>query len=80
MAIILEVDSCLKAKSKEINFNTVETMIALQELVGRIIVDMAPTMVSADELVEHARKHLDNTIRIGMAAKGQLMHKPTLPQ
>jgi hypothetical protein len=71
MAIILEVDACLKAKSKDINFNTVETMIALQELVGRIIVDMAITQVSADELTEHCKKHLDDTIRIGMQVKGR---------
>lgn len=82
MAIILEVDACLKAKSKDINFNTAETMLALQELVGRIIVDMAMTKVSADELATHAKKHLDNTIEIGMRTKAQAMpmHRPTTPQ
>jgi hypothetical protein len=69
MAVIIEVDKMLKQGN--FPFNTVEVMLGLQELVGRIIVDMATTKTSADELVVHAKRHLDNTIRIGMQAKGQ---------
>jgi hypothetical protein len=69
MGVILEVDKMLKQGS--FPFNTVEVMLGLQELVGRIIVDLAQTQVSADELMEHTMRHLNNTVRIGMAAKGQ---------
>jgi hypothetical protein len=46
-------------------------MLGLQELVGRIIVDMATTQVSADELIKHSKEHLDDTVRVGMQAKGR---------
>jgi len=69
MGVILEVDQMLKERGRD--FNTVEVMIGLQELVGRIIVDMSMTPVSAGELIVHAKKHLDDTVRIGLQAKGQ---------
>jgi hypothetical protein len=68
MGVILEVDRMLKQGN--FPFNTVEVMLGLQELVGRIIVDMAMTPVSASELVTHTKQHLDNTVRIGMETKG----------
>ena len=69
MAVIIEVDKMLK--EKKFPFNTVEVMLGLQELVGRIIVDMAPTQITADQLIEHSKSHLVDTVRIGMAQKGQ---------
>jgi len=69
MGVVIEVDKMLKQQN--LPFNTLEVMLGLQELVGRLIVDMATTQVSAGELVEHSKKHLDDTVRIGMATKGQ---------
>jgi len=69
MAVVLEVDTMLRQKN--LPFNTIEVMLGLQELVGRLIVDMATSQVSAGELVEHTKKHLDDTVRTGMATKGQ---------
>jgi hypothetical protein len=71
MAVVVEVDRMLKAKSRDIDLNQAEVMLGLQELVGRIIVDMASTQPGAMDLADHAKKHLDATIRIGMATKGQ---------
>ena len=70
MAVVIEVGRMLETRAKELSLNQAEVMIGLQELVGRTIVDMSNTQVGADTLAEHARKHLDDTIRIGMATKG----------
>jgi hypothetical protein len=71
MAVVLETDAMLKAKGKELGLNQAEVILGLQELVGRIIVDMAMTTVGADELVGHAKKHLEDTVRIGMEVRGK---------
>jgi hypothetical protein len=71
MAVVLEVDAMLRAKAKEMGLNQAEVMLGLQELVGRVIVDMALNQVGADDLISHAKTHLDDTVRIGMRSKGQ---------
>lgn len=58
---------------KHMNANQAEVMLACQELTGRVIVDMSGTPVGASTLVEAAKKHLDDTVRIGLQAKGQLI-------
>jgi hypothetical protein len=71
MAVVVEVDAMLRAKAKDMNLNQVEVILGLQELVGRIIVDMSTNQVGADSLINHMKQHLDDTVRIGMRTKGQ---------
>jgi hypothetical protein len=71
MSVVIETDAMLKAKGKEYGLNSAEVIIGLQELVGRIIVDMSNSPVGAQELIAHVKKHLDDTVRIGMGVKGQ---------
>jgi len=71
MVVVIEVDRMLKAKSRDMNLNQAEVMLGLQELVGRLIVEMSLTSVGTDTLINHAKQHLDDTVRIGMATKGQ---------
>jgi hypothetical protein len=71
MAVVIEVNAMLQAKTKEMNLNQAEVMLGLQELVGRVIVEMSNNQVGADDLVDHAKKHLDDTVRVGMQVKSQ---------
>jgi hypothetical protein len=77
MGVIVEVDKMLKQAN--LPFNTLEVMLGLQELVGRLIVDMSNTSVTAQELIEHSKKHLDRTVQIGMDAKGGTTSRLVIP-
>lgn len=50
-------------------FNTIEIVIGLAELMGRIIVSMGGTSVQSESVVAVAKDHLDRTIRIGTIAQ-----------
>lgn len=52
-------------------FNTVEVMIGLSELLGRVIVDSAGTRVQMDDLIDAAVKHLKQTVTIGSYSTGK---------
>lgn len=67
MGTIVEVDRVLQGKG----FNQVEVMLGLQELVGRLIVEMAKTPVGADEFSTLCKEHLDSTLRVGLQAKSE---------
>lgn len=51
-------------------FKYPEAVIALQEMVGRTIVEMCTTPVQAEPLKAMAKKHLDDTVEVGFSAKG----------
>lgn len=70
MAVVIEVNTMLQAKSRDLSLNQAEVMLGLQELVGRVIVEMSINQVGADKLIDHAQKHLVDTVRIGMSLKG----------
>lgn len=55
-----------------------EAMLACQEIVGRMIVDMCATPVAGEELAKFAKDHLERTIRIGFDAKKQAGEAPRI--
>lgn len=50
------------------DFNPVEVIIGLSELLGRIIVEVGTTRIQMDELQEVVNKHIGRTVQIGSHA------------
>ena len=63
--VVIEANAALTNKG----FNHGEIMIGLAELVGRVIVEVADNSIQATELMNVAKSHIDNTVRIGAQAR-----------
>lgn len=53
---------------KNMGFNHGEVVLGLAELIGRIIVDVSPTNLQADQLYGIAQDHMRDTIKAGLSA------------
>lgn len=53
------------------NFDNVEVILGLSELIGRIIVATAESHIQYDEMLGVAQQHMVRTIRAGAEAQGK---------
>lgn len=69
IGVIIEAQKALINKG----FNDAEVILGLQELVGRVIVDVSLSEIGAAVLIKYAKEHLDSTVKAGMQIKSQHM-------
>lgn len=70
--VVVEANTALRPH----DFNHGEVVVGLSELVGRVIADAVRNQIQADELLAVATKHIKDTVRIGVEAKGRRIHIP----
>lgn len=64
--VVVDVSHLLNDKG----LNHGEVLVGLAELIGRTIVECAVSMPQQQALIETAKKHIEDTVRIG-AAQGR---------
>jgi hypothetical protein len=53
------------------DFNHGEVIVGLSELIGRVIVDVAPSHIQMKQMVDIVNDHMNRTIVAGNDAKGK---------
>lgn len=72
MGVITECNRVLNGQG----FNQGEVLVGLSELIGRVIVETAQGPTQTAAMKELCHQHIEDTIRIGMDAKGQRIITP----